>query len=192
MALKTLLLLSLTFPLLSLSSTRNAQTAALDGTCRVTATGGLGLDVRGTAWAGLRQYTYRGVPDTRGYARDGQPTTMLTIRLIAPGSQWHTLFVTVTNHNSRTVMDKLYHWTPIDYRGGEGLRDENVECRLELTDGPEYWDLDYGEISFEYYGGNRVRGTFNFEVLHMFYRRAEPDASKRCRLSGSFDTAYEL
>ena len=87
---------------------------------------------------------------------------MLSIRLIAPGSQWHSLNMTVTNYNSLNVRDKLYLWTPIDYRNNEPLRDENVDCRLELTAGPEYWDLDRGQIDFEYYGHDRVRGTFYF------------------------------
>ena len=192
MLIRPLLLIVLWFPLTSLSSSGERNPGSVANTFRVTATGGLRFDVRGSVHARLHTYTYRAVPDTRGWPRNGQPTTMLSIRLNAPGSQWHSLYMTVTNYNSLNVRDKLYSWTYIDYRNNEPLRDENVECHLKLTNSnADSWDLNNGQIDFEYYGHNRVRGTFTFDMIHRFYRRAEPDASKASRFSGSFDTEFD-
>lgn len=177
MVLRILLLLCLTFPLLSLSCGRDAEpdSPAESDTFQVKATGGLNFDISGTTDAGLIYY-----PATK--------KTVLAIEFVAPRGQWRRWVFNIWNYNREGVRDKLY----LVYSPPPGspvvITDEAVSGSL-LTDASSIgWvDFNSGQIEFEYYGTDRVRGTF---VAILKTNDPRLPLKEDVRLEGTFDTTY--
>ncbi len=177
MILRTLVLVCLCFPLLSLSCGRDAEpdSPAGENTFQVKATGGLNFEVRGTANAGLIYYPVK-------------KETVLAIEFIAPAGQWRRCNFNVWNKNREGVRDKLY----LVYSPPPGspavITDEAVSGSLMPDAGSTGWvDFNSGQIEFEYYGTDRVRGSF---VAIMKTNDPRLPRKEDVRLEGTFDTFY--
>ncbi len=172
MLLRTLLLLFLTFPLLSLSCSgdREPDVTPGDGTFTATATGGLTFSVSGATKAGLVYYA-------------AKKETVMTIELIAPDNRWRRFVFNVWNQNREGVREKLYLVYP-----GTSLPDEAVSGSLMPDASSTGWvDFNAGQIQFEYYGTDQVRGTFDAILKSNDPRLPKVEDIK---VTGSFDTAY--
>ncbi len=173
MLLRTLLLLCVSFPLLSLSCSRDREPTPTpgDGTFSATATGGLTFNVSGTTKAGLVYYA-------------AKKETVLTLEFIAPDNLWRRFVLNVWNLNREGVRDKLYLVYP-----GTSLPDEAVSGSLMHDASSTGWvDFNAGQIQFEYYGTDHVRGTFDAILKSNDPRLPKVEDIK---VTGSFDTAYQ-
>ena len=173
MLLRTLLLLCVSFPLLSLSCSRDREPDALpgDGTFTVTGTGGLTFNVSGNTKSGLVYYA-------------AKKETVLSLEFIAPDNRWRRFVLNVWNHNREGVRDKLYLVFP-----GTSTPDEAVSGSLSPDASSIGWvDFNAGQIEFEYYGTDRVRGTFDAILNSNDPRLPKVEPIK---VTGSFDTAYQ-
>ena len=177
MILRTLMVLCLCFPLLSLSCSRDTEpeSPASDDTFRAKATGGLTFDVRGNVKAGLVYYPVK-------------KETVLTIELVAPDGEWRRTVFNVWNFNREGVRDKLY----LVYSPPPGspavATDEAVSGSLMPDASSIGWvDFNSGQIEFEYYGTDRVRGTF---IAILKTNDPRLPLKEDVRLEGTFDTSY--
>ncbi len=172
MLLRTLLLLCVSFPLLSLSCSRDREPDATpsDGTFTVVGTGGLSFNVSGATKSGLVYYTVK-------------KETVLTLEFIAPDNRWRRFVLNVWNMNREGVRDKLYLVSP-----GTSLPDEAVSGSLSPDASSIGWvDFNAGQIQFEYYGTDQVRGTFDAILNSNDPRLPKVEPIK---VTGSFDTAF--
>ncbi|MPR32356.1 hypothetical protein [Salmonirosea aquatica] len=177
MVLRSLILICLSFPLLSLSCSRDdsPESPAGDDTFRAVATGGLNFDVSGTTKAALVYY-----PSPK--------KTVLTLELVAPEGQWRRLVFNVWNYNREGVRDKLY----LVYSPPPGsptvTTDEAVSGSLMPDASSIGWvDFNSGQIEFEYYGTDRVRGTF---IANLKTNDPRLPLKETVVLEGRFDTSY--
>ncbi len=108
---------------------------------------------------------------------------MLTLEFIAPGNQWRRFVLNVWNHNRDGVRDKLYLVSP-----GTSLPDETVSGSLNPDPSSIGWvDFNAGQIQFEYYGTDQVRGTFDAILKSNDPRLPTVEPIK---VTGSFDTVF--
>ncbi|WP_373513104.1 hypothetical protein [Persicitalea sp.] len=173
MLLRTLSLICLSLTLLSLSCGRDPEPDVIpgDGTFTANATGGLSFNVSGEAKAGVIYYAVK-------------KETVLSIELVAPDNRWSRFVFNVWNYNREGVRDKLYLVYP-----GTSLPDEAVSGSLRPDASSTGWvDFNAGQIQFEYYGTDRVRGTFDAILKSNDPRLPKVEDIK---VTGSFDTSFQ-
>ncbi len=187
--LRSVFFLCLSFPLLSLSCSKDKEPSPTDdtlGKCIVKATGGVNFDASGTARVTFRSNIYKGMPGTVGYDNDGQQQAWLQFGLFAGDKEWYSLTIDLHKRNSKDIPSRLYvgeHLTVAESVAAE----EIVYCYMELVKGHEYWDIKAGQIDIEHYDKDQIRGSFSIIMHHMFYDKNDPDPGKVCVLNGTFD-----
>ena len=186
---RTILLIFLSFPLLSLSCSKEKEPPPVDetlGKCQVKATGGVNFDASGTTRITFKSEIYKGIPGTIGYVNDGQQEARLYINLDAGDKEWYSLRIDIGKNKSKDIPSRLYvdtHRTVAELVAA----DEFVYCYMKLANGPEYWEFEAGQVDIEHYDEDQMRGSFSIIMHHMFYDKNDPDPGKVCVLNGTFD-----
>lgn len=121
-----------------------------------------------------------------GYVNDGQQRSVLYFGFYAADNEWYSLHIDLHKRNSKDIPSRLYvggHLTVDEAIAAE----EILYCYMKLVKGPEYWDIEAGQIDIEHYGKDQIRGSFSIIMHHMFYDKNDPDPNKVCVLNGTFD-----